>query len=103
MIYLVNGFGDIPLDIINVNNGQGQKNKRYSNNCIDGKASTQSISMNNHNKNAHPSSNKNTNLLDTFTSTKNKAANVLDSFTKKIFFFRIYAETQYKFCWILFK
>ena len=73
--------------MINVNNGQGQRSKRYSNNCIDGKSSSPSISPTKHNKNINPSSNKNdTNLIETFTSTKNKAANVLDSLTKKIHF-----------------
>ena len=43
--------------------------------------------MNKVNKNIHPSSNKNdTNLIETFTSTKNKVANVLDNLTKKIHF-----------------
>jgi len=43
--------------------------------------------VNKHNKNIHPSSNKNdTNLIETFTSTKNKVGNVLDGLTKKIHF-----------------
>lgn len=57
------------------------------------KGSLPSISVNKHNKNMNPSSNKNdTNLIETLTSTKNKMANVLDSLTKNSFF-RIYAET----------
>lgn len=51
------------------------------------KGSLPSISVNKHNKNMNPSSNKNdTNLIETLTSTKNKMANVLDSLTKKIHF-----------------
>ena len=88
----MNHFEDIIIDNPNAPGTQDQRNRNNSNNNIDCRESLPSFTVN---KNYIPlSKHKDTNLLETYTSTKNKTANILDNLHKKIYFLEFIAKTN---------
>ena len=83
---------DIIIDNPNVQCTQDQRNRNNSNNCIDCRESLPSFTVKK--QNTPLSKHKNTNLLETYTSTKIKNGNILDNLHKKIYFLEFLPKTN---------
>ena len=83
---------DIIIDNPNVQYTQDQRNRKNSNNYIDCRESLPSITAKK--QNTPISKHKNTNLVETYTSTKIKNGNILDNLHKKIFFLEFIPKTN---------
>ena len=83
---------DIIIDNPNFQNTQDQKNRNNSNNCLDCRESLPSFNAKK--QNTPLSKYKNTNLLETYTSTKIKNGNIFDNLHKKIYFLEFFSKTN---------